>query len=110
MRKSPQDRPADACVVYERLLPFLPVPGTPVAPAELYLPGFRDPTRIFRRPNAPLETSQIEPTRLRSNAAPPTVPLSAMHLRTAIESAHVGHLLAADGGPAHLPAEASAEW
>ncbi|MBF6466377.1 protein kinase [Nocardia beijingensis] len=87
VRKSPQDRPADACVVYERLLPFLPGPGAPVDPAELYLPGFPDPTRIFRRPNAPLETSQIEPTRLRPNAAPPTVPLSAMHLRTAIESA-----------------------
>lgn len=65
----------------------LPAPGVPIAPTELYLPGFPNPTRVFRRPNGPLETAQIEPARLRFAAAQPTVPTSAMHLHTAIESA-----------------------
>ncbi|MGO4649127.1 serine/threonine-protein kinase [Nocardia sp. 2YAB30] len=88
VRKDPQQRPPDAYVVYERLLPFLPKPGAPVLATDLYLPGFPDPTRVFRRPNAPLETGQVDPTKLRSTpASAPTAPLSAMHLRTAIENA-----------------------
>ncbi|WP_107658434.1 serine/threonine-protein kinase [Nocardia suismassiliense] len=87
LQKHPALRPADACTVYERLLPFLPAPGATPAVTELYRPGFPDPTRVFRRPNAPLETAQIEPTRLSVVAASPTAPMSAMHLRTAIDSA-----------------------
>ncbi|WP_324193958.1 protein kinase domain-containing protein [Nocardia blacklockiae] len=53
--KQPQDRPADAYTVYGRLLPFLPAPGAETT-VDAHLPGLPDPTRIFRRPNAPLES------------------------------------------------------
>ncbi|RBO92471.1 serine/threonine-protein kinase [Nocardia puris] len=85
--KDPSHRPADAYTVYERLLPFLPAPGAPVPPTELYLPGYPDPTRVFRRPNAPLEIDQVEPTRFGPAPAEPTAPLSAQHLSTAIAAA-----------------------
>ncbi|MFD6451713.1 protein kinase domain-containing protein [Nocardia sp. NPDC055165] len=85
--KDPRDRPADAYAVYERLLPFLPAPGAPIPPGELYLPGLPDPTRIFRRPNAPLETSQVEPTQLSAAPVQITAPLTPLHLRTAIDTA-----------------------
>ncbi|WP_030515258.1 serine/threonine-protein kinase [Nocardia sp. NRRL WC-3656] len=87
VRKDPAARPSDAYAVYELLLPFLPGPDSAVPPTELYLSGFPDPTRVFRRPNAPLETDQIEPTRSLRPEMPPTAPLSAMHLQTAIENA-----------------------
>lgn len=98
VQKDPQRRPADAFTVYERLLPFLPGPGTPVAPTELYLPGFPDPTRIFRRPNAPLETGQIEPTRLRPQPSAPTAPMSAQHMQTAISDAESRYWSLLEGG------------
>ncbi|WP_280502818.1 serine/threonine-protein kinase [Nocardia farcinica] len=89
LEKQPARRPADAYTVYERLLPFLPAPGSDLAPGEHYLPGLPDPTRIFRRPNAPLETSQVEPTRVHVPAvvAEPTAPLTDHHLAEAIDGA-----------------------
>lgn len=83
LEKEPQQRPADAYTVYERLLPFLPIPGTEIEPDAVYLPGLPDPTRIFRRPNAPLETAQVEPTRTHTAGIPPT----ATHLDTAVAKA-----------------------
>ncbi|SCG14833.1 Serine/threonine protein kinase [Micromonospora echinofusca] len=51
--KVPEQRPPDAYDVYERLLPFLPVVGSP-PPAPQHLPtGVPDPTLLYRRPNAP---------------------------------------------------------
>ncbi|MGW5309836.1 protein kinase domain-containing protein [Nocardia thailandica] len=87
LHKDPRHRPADAYTVYERLLPFLPAPGTDLTPDDIYLPGFPDPTRIFRRPNAPLETAQVEPTRLHVQPATPTAPITAAHLGTAVARA-----------------------
>lgn len=87
LEKEPQQRPADAYTVYERLLPFLPVPGAEAEPATVYLPGLPDPTRIFRRPNAPLETAQVEPTRKHTLDITPTAPLTATHLDTAVSKA-----------------------
>ncbi|WP_280459141.1 serine/threonine-protein kinase [Nocardia carnea] len=87
LEKEPQRRPADAYTVYERLLPFLPLPGADLEPAATYLPGLPDPTRIFRRPNAPLETAQVEPTRTHTLDVPPTAPLTAAHLDTAVAKA-----------------------
>lgn len=87
LEKEPQRRPADAYTVYERLLPFLPVPGTEIEPDAVYLPGLPDPTRVFRRPNAPLETAQVEPTRTHTPGVPPTAPLTATHLDTAVAKA-----------------------
>ncbi|WP_369028620.1 hypothetical protein, partial [Nocardia farcinica] len=69
-----------------------------MAPTELYLPGFPDPTRIFRRPNAPLETGQIEPTRLRPQPSAPTAPMSAQHMQTAISDAESRYWSLLDGG------------
>ncbi|MGW5440229.1 protein kinase domain-containing protein [Nocardia asteroides] len=87
LHKDPRHRPADAYTVYERLLPFLPAPGADLTPEDVYLPGYPDPTRIFRRPNAPLETAQIEPTRVHSQPAAPTEPLTADHLSAAVSEA-----------------------
>lgn len=47
LAKNPSERPADAQEVYERLSPYLPVPGTPAPDTAL------DPTRPYRRPHAP---------------------------------------------------------
>lgn len=53
LAKAPEERPADAYEVYERLLPFLPSPGSE-APAEEQRPAETpDPTWLYRRPNAP---------------------------------------------------------
>lgn len=87
LEKEPQRRLVDAYTVYERLLPFLPVPGANVEPGELYLLGLAGPTRIFRRPNAPLETTQVEPTRTYGVATEPTAPLTAQHLDSALDNA-----------------------
>ncbi|MGH3516949.1 MAG: protein kinase domain-containing protein [Haloechinothrix sp.] len=52
LAKEPADRPAHAQEVYERLRPFLPVPG------ESGAPGALDPTRPYRQPFAPSQPSQ----------------------------------------------------
>jgi serine/threonine protein kinase len=53
LAKVPEQRPADAFAVYERLLPFLPLPGTTPLPAERGPQGLPDPTLLYRRPNSP---------------------------------------------------------
>ena len=53
LRKAPEARPADVQEVYERLQPFLPVPGEDAAPEQTGPAGAPDPTGIFRRPYAP---------------------------------------------------------
>ncbi|MEU0753813.1 serine/threonine-protein kinase [Streptomyces albogriseolus] len=59
LRKAPEARPADVQEVYERLRPFLPVPGEESGesgefePEAAGLAGAPDPTGIFRRPYAP---------------------------------------------------------
>ncbi|GGW48307.1 serine/threonine-protein kinase [Streptomyces caelestis] len=53
LRKAPEARPADVQEVYERLRPFLPVPGEESVPGEAGPAGVPDPTGIFRRPYAP---------------------------------------------------------
>lgn len=59
--KVPERRPRDAYDVYERLLPFLPAPGTE-PPAAGDLPaGVPDPTLLYRRPNAPRPRPEASP-------------------------------------------------
>ncbi|MVO90776.1 protein kinase [Streptomyces sp. p1417] len=49
LEKNPDDRPADAHAVHDRLVPHLPSPGTaPRGPS-----GLADPTRPYRAPLAP---------------------------------------------------------
>ena len=61
LAKSPEDRPADAYEVYERLLPFLPLPGAEVPAAERGPTGVPDPTLMYRRPNAPRPRPESRP-------------------------------------------------
>ena len=63
--KTPEQRPRDAYETYERLLPFLPVPGSSSLAAERLPAAVPDPTLLYRRPNAP---------RPRAGAAPATAP------------------------------------
>ncbi len=86
LEKQPQDRPTDAYTVYERLLPFLPAPGAETS-VDAHLPGLPDPTRIFRRPNAPLESPRLDAPTLIISDADATAPLTAEHLNTAINQA-----------------------
>ncbi|MBO0881010.1 MAG: serine/threonine protein kinase [Mycobacterium sp.] len=86
VRKDSAARPDDAYAVYESLLPLLPGPGSSLPPTEPTLSGVPDPTRVFRRPNAPMESDHV-PSRAQRPLMPPTVPLSAMHLQTAIDNA-----------------------
>ncbi|MEU7947418.1 serine/threonine-protein kinase [Micromonospora taraxaci] len=53
LAKAPEDRPADAYNVYERLLPFLPLPGSAPPASEHASSTMPDPTLVYRRPNAP---------------------------------------------------------
>ncbi|GHH72998.1 protein kinase [Streptosporangium violaceochromogenes] len=53
LAKKPEQRPVDAYAVYTRLLPFLPPPGSAAPRGGPELAGHPDPTRMYRRPNAP---------------------------------------------------------
>jgi serine/threonine protein kinase len=50
LEKAPEQRPVDA---YERLLPFLPQPGSAPSVADPVPDGIPDPTLLYRRPNSP---------------------------------------------------------
>lgn len=98
LAKQPEQRPDDAYAVYERLLPFLPSPGSPALPTSLRLGEMPDPTLLYRQPNAPRRR-----TRRPSPApAPSTVPHAPTtpptQLRDAIDDAlkHSTELLASD--------------
>ncbi|MET8948239.1 protein kinase [Streptomyces sp. NPDC004542] len=58
LAKTPEQRPADAYAVYERLAPHLPQPGSASDPMALTHggspSGVPDPTVVYRQPNAPL--------------------------------------------------------
>ncbi|MFF0225939.1 protein kinase [Streptomyces sp. NPDC004629] len=58
LAKAPEQRPADAYAVYERLSPYLPQPGSAADPVVFTDGGspaaVPDPTVIYRQPNAPL--------------------------------------------------------
>ncbi|MGW0434074.1 protein kinase domain-containing protein [Micromonospora sp. NPDC003197] len=96
--KIPEHRPEDAYDVYERLLPYLPLPGA-AAPASSSSTVVPDPTLLYRRPNAPKQRPAAEP-HLRARPVP-TLPSSSdgvptTDLRGAISDAlsHSNDLLA----------------
>lgn len=82
LAKSPEDRPADAYEVYERLLPLLPAPGAqPPAdgggPADGTHDGLPDPTRLYRLPNAPRTRPRFQPVTPPPPTAAPAPPVAA---------------------------------
>jgi tRNA A-37 threonylcarbamoyl transferase component Bud32/tetratricopeptide (TPR) repeat protein len=106
LAKAPEQRPADAYAVYERLLPHLPLPGTqlgsggPAAfadggPAPTGVP---DPTVVYRQPNAPLRRAPA-PVPSPEPADPAPVPVRAdTALRDAIRDAYTRSADLADSG------------
>ena len=90
LRKTPDQRPADAFEVYERLLPLLPLPGTPASPSDEAPAGIPDPTLLYRRPNAPRQRDQgahVVPSPTLLNPAAQHYATPATDLRDAIRSA-----------------------
>ncbi|WP_328290202.1 serine/threonine-protein kinase [Nocardia aurantiaca] len=85
LAKEPEQRPADAADVYERLLPLLPPPGSTAGPSAGHLSGVPDPTAIFRRPNGPLRPEQSTPTTRFQSALPATAPISDAVLEQRLE-------------------------
>lgn len=85
VNKDPERRPPDAYTVYERLLPFLPTPESNLPPTP-GLDGFPDPTRIFRRPFAPLEFVRVT-TRHAAPAQPESTPVHVDDLVDALAAA-----------------------
>jgi serine/threonine protein kinase len=53
LAKAPEHRPVDAYDVYQRLLPWLPPPGSRPPAAEPAPVGVPDPTLLYRWPNSP---------------------------------------------------------
>ncbi|WP_225846861.1 serine/threonine-protein kinase [Streptomyces sp. HPF1205] len=107
LAKAPEQRPADAYAVYERLVPHLPLPGTDDglsalpgmdgrAPA-----GVADPTVVYRQPNAPLRRTAVPSPA--AEPAPPVPPAPApvpadTVLRDAIRDAYARSADLADDG------------
>jgi hypothetical protein len=99
LAKAPEQRPVDAYEVYERLVPFLPLPGTPPPATEHAPTGVPDPTVMYRRPNAPRTRPQPapEPAAPVAEGAPTQPPpVLATSAREAIHTAvaHSDELLA----------------
>ncbi|MBG7698561.1 serine/threonine protein kinase [Streptomyces sp. MC1] len=97
LRKAPEARPADVQEVYERLRPFLPVPGEESAPQEAGPAGAPDPTGIFRHPYAPRSrtgtTGGGQPAAPAGQAAPPLVPAAEREeLREQIREIHAHYV------------------
>lgn len=75
LAKAPEQRPVDAYEVYEQLLPFLPLPGTPLPATEHAPTGIPDPTLLDRQPNAPHPRPESMPkTAAPVTATPPARP------------------------------------
>ncbi|MFJ4552055.1 protein kinase [Streptomyces sp. NPDC088817] len=84
LEKNPDDRPADAHAVHDRLVPHLPSPGTSTAPPGP--PGLADPTLPYRAPLAPKSRPAIRTGPGPARPATPTV-LSDAFLREGEEEA-----------------------
>ncbi|MER5968643.1 serine/threonine-protein kinase [Streptomyces sp. NPDC002055] len=92
LAKAPEQRPADAYAVYERLWPHLPQPGSAAVPViftDADSPSaVPDPTVVYRQPNAPLRRTTV-PAPSPEPAAPGPVPARAdTALRDAIRDAY----------------------
>jgi eukaryotic-like serine/threonine-protein kinase len=70
LAKQPEQRPADAYQVYQRLLPLLPPPGAPPPEGAADLGAMPDPTLIYRLPNAPRLRRDEVPATTATTTAP----------------------------------------
>lgn len=103
LAKAPEQRPADAYAVYERLVPHLPLPGAGDNTSQLvdigHAPaGVADPTVVYRQPNAPLRrTAAPSPATEPTSPVPAPVPAGTV-LRDAIRDAYARSADLADDG------------
>ncbi|MEV6502402.1 serine/threonine-protein kinase [Streptomyces prunicolor] len=102
LAKVPEQRPADAYAVYERLSPHLPQPGSAAEPVALTHDGspseVPDPTVVYRQPNAPLRRATV-PAPSPEPTAPVPVPARAdTELRDAIRDAYARSADLAESG------------
>ncbi|MFG2362527.1 protein kinase [Streptomyces mirabilis] len=102
LAKVPEQRPADAYAVYERLSPHLPQPGSAAVPVTLTEAGspstVPDPTVVYRQPNAPLRRT-TPPSPSLGPVAPVPVPARVdTALRDAIRDAYARSADLAESG------------
>jgi hypothetical protein len=103
LAKVPEQRPADAYAVYERLSPHLPRPGSAAVPVSFAdggdsPPAVPDPTVVYRQPNAPLRRTAA-PAAPPEPVAPGPVPRHAdTALRDAVRDAYARSADLADEG------------
>ncbi|MEW2384047.1 serine/threonine-protein kinase [Micromonospora sp. NPDC047707] len=90
LAKAPEDRPAEAYDVYERLLPFLPLPGSPSPASDPARSTMPDPTLVYRRPNSPRrrpEPAPVVPTPRSETSAVDPAAILRTGVRDAIKAA-----------------------
>jgi len=87
LAKSPDQRPADAYEVYQRLLPLLPVAGSEPQLTGLGPAGMPDPTRLYRWPNAPRPRPDAAPEPATPEPATAVPPPADTRLNAAIKAA-----------------------
>ncbi|GAA0380368.1 serine/threonine protein kinase PkaE [Micromonospora gifhornensis] len=90
LAKAPEDRPAEAYDVYERLLPFLPLPGSAPPAADSARSTMPDPTLVYRRPNAPRrrpEPTPVVPAPASETSAADPAAILATGIRDAMKAA-----------------------
>ncbi|MCG0284626.1 serine/threonine-protein kinase [Streptomyces sp. PSAA01] len=97
LAKAPEQRPADAYAVYERLSPHLPQPGSAADPVVFADAAFTnggsagavpDPTVVYRQPNAPLRRPTTPAPSLEPTAPRPVPARVDTALRDAIRDAY----------------------
>ncbi|MGS2617750.1 tetratricopeptide repeat protein [Micromonospora sp. LZ34] len=90
LAKAPEDRPADDYDVYQRLLPFLPLPRVDTARLRAQTSTMPDPTLVYRRSNLPRRRPEPAPVvpapRSETSAADP-VAILRTGVRDAIKAA-----------------------
>ncbi|GAB2600703.1 serine/threonine protein kinase PkaE [Streptomyces capparidis] len=102
LAKAPEQRPAEAYAVYERLSPHLPQPGSAADPV-VFIDGgspseMPDPTLVYRQPNAPLRRTTV-PTPSAELVAPVPVPARVdTALRDAVRDAYARSADLAESG------------
>ncbi|MFI2199719.1 protein kinase [Streptomyces sp. NPDC020192] len=102
LAKVPEQRPADAYAVYERLSPHLPQPGSAAEPVALTHDGspseVPDPTVVYRQPNAPLRRTTPTAPSLGPMAPVPVPARVDTALREAIREAYARSADLAESG------------